>query len=869
MIRTTRDHRTPGAPQRPFLPVLLLLFVGSGCAALIYEIVWFQMLQLVIGASGISLGVLLGTFMGGMFLGSLFLPRFVPPTRHPLRVYAAIEGGIGILGLILLVAIPGVSGIYGTLVPPGLPSIFLRTFLCSLLLLPPTVLMGATLPAMARYVEATPRGVSWMGFFYGGNIAGAVLGCLLAGYYLLRVFDLPTATGVAVGLNLLVATAAFAVSRFSSHRPRMEEGASAGPLFTAGRTGVYVGIGLSGLTALGGEVVWTRLLSLLLGATTYTFSVILAVFLAALGVGSAAGSYLARTLSNPRAALGLCQALVVLGLAWTAYLISSALPYWPINPSITGSPWILFQIDLARAVIALLPAPLLWGASFPLAVAAAAKEGQDSGRLMAGVYAANTVGAIVGALGFSLIAIPWLGTQDAQRLLLLLTMASAAVLLAPELRAVRTAPVPEGRAASPAKGRTGRKAEDKGGTGRKAEGKGGKGRKAEGKEGGKPRGEGSPPASAGGWLGRWVAAAGGLALMGYLVAHLAPVPPVLVAYGRYAPTYLPPNALYVGEGINSSVAVTELANGDRNIHVGGKIVASTEPQDMTLQRVLGHMTALLAEEPRSVLVVGFGAGVTAGTFVTHPSIERIVIVEIEPLVTEMASEYFADFNYDVLNDPRVELIHDDGRHFLLTTDETFDLITADPIHPWMKGAAALYTQEYFELTKKHLNPGGVITQWVPLYESTAEVVKSEMATFFRVFPEGLVWGNLKEGQGYDLVLSATIGRPRIDIEAMALRLNRMDHAWVQESLGEVGFSSTLEVLATYAGRARDLEPWLEGAEINRDRDLRLMYIAGLRLNRYEQSGIYREILDYSRFPADIFVGPPQPMAILRMLMGFE
>ena len=333
------------------------------------------------------------------------------------------------------------SGVYGTLVPPGLPSIIMRAILCALLLLPPTILMGATLPAVARYVEATPRGVSWMGFFYGGNIAGAVLGCLLAGYYLLRVFDLPTATGVAVVLNLLVAGVAFAVSR--SLEPtslEVAKGAQDGPLFTAGRRAVYIGIGLSGLTALGAEVVWTRLLSLLLGATTYTFSIILAVFLAALGVGSAVGSYLSRVVPNPRVALGLCQALAALGLAWTAYLISSALPYWPINPSLTSSPWFLFQIDMARAVFALLPAPLLWGASFPLAVAAAAEKGQDSGRLMAGVYAANTVGAIVGALGFSLIAIPYLGTQNAQRLLIALTMISAGILLVPSLTARRTEP---------------------------------------------------------------------------------------------------------------------------------------------------------------------------------------------------------------------------------------------------------------------------------------------------------------------------------------------------------------------------------------------------------------------------------------------
>jgi len=765
----------PSEVSRPYLPLLILLFVGSGCAALVYEIVWFQMLQLVIGASGISLGVLLGTFMGGMFMGSLLLPRFVPPTRHPLRVYAAMEAGIAALGLLLLVAIPGVSGIYGNLVPPGLPSIVMRTILSVILLLPPTILMGATLPAMARYVEATPRGVSWMGFFYGGNIAGAVIGCLLAGYYLLRVFDLPTATGVAVGLNLLVATVAFAVSRVSPHQTRLEDGTQDAPLFTPGRTAVYVGIALSGLTALGAEVVWTRLLSLLLGATTYTFSIILAVFLGALGVGSGVGSYLARVVPNPRAALGLCQAMAVLGLAWTAYLISSALPYWPINPSITSSPWFLFQIDMARTVLALLPAPLLWGASFPLAVAAAAEKGQDSGKLMAGVYAANTAGAIVGALGFSLIAIPLLGTQDAQRLLILVTLVSAGILMAPALTARSS--------------------------------------------------------DSNGKLGRWVLAVGTVAVASVLIARLAPVPPVMVAYGR--------------------------------------VVASTEPQDMRLQRALGHMTALLAEEPRTVLVVGFGAGVTAGTFVTHPSVERIVIVEIEPLVTDVAADFFSQHNHDVLRDPRVELIHDDGRHFLLTTDETFDLITADPIHPWMKGAAALYTQEYFELASKHLNPGGVITQWVPLYETTDEVVKSELATFFRVFPQGTVWGNTKEGLGYDLVLAAKNGRQTIDIDALTDRLGRFDHAGVAQSLSEVGFPSTLGLLSAYAGTARDLQPWLADSEINRDRNLRLMFQAGLHLNRYQQSSIYRDILEQSRFPVDLFSGSPRNMVILRTLLGFE
>src|ERR1043165_5443067 len=167
----------------PYFPVLLLLFVGSGCAALIYEIVWFQLLQLVIGSSAVSLGVLLGTFMGGMCLGSFVLPRYIDVRQHPMRVYAMLEAGIGILGLLLLFGMPLVNGIYLAI---GGGPVFLRAIIAPICLRPPTLMMGATLPAIARWVETTPAGVSWLGFFYGGNIVGAVTGTLLAGFYLLR-----------------------------------------------------------------------------------------------------------------------------------------------------------------------------------------------------------------------------------------------------------------------------------------------------------------------------------------------------------------------------------------------------------------------------------------------------------------------------------------------------------------------------------------------------------------------------------------------------------------------------------------------------------------------------------------------------------
>ncbi len=194
------------AAQR-WLPALLLLFVGSGCAALIYEVVWFQLLQLSVGSSAVSLGILLGIFMGGMCLGSLLLPRVIDPRHHPLQVYASLELGIGLCGVVVLYAVPVIGEWYTRIAGTGQASVILRALVASICLLPPTVLMGATLPAIARWVEATPAGVSWLGYFYAGNLAGAVAGSVLAGFYLLRVYDMPTATFVAVGLNVLVARA--------------------------------------------------------------------------------------------------------------------------------------------------------------------------------------------------------------------------------------------------------------------------------------------------------------------------------------------------------------------------------------------------------------------------------------------------------------------------------------------------------------------------------------------------------------------------------------------------------------------------------------------------------------------------------------
>ena len=609
-----------------------------------------------------------------------------------------------------------------------------------------------------------------------------MVGCLLAGFYLLRIFDMATATAVACGLNVVVAVVALVLAGVATRREPLAGSESPVVGRASGAWAVYPAIALSGMAALGAEVVWTRLLSLMLGATVYTFSLILAVFLIGLGIGSTGGAFVARRARSPQGMFGICQGFAAMGIAWTALMISGSLPFWPIQPALATSPWYTFQLDLVRCLWAVLPPTICWGASFPLALAAVAARGQDPGRLVGGVYAANTLGAIAGALAFSLVLVPTIGTAHAERALIGLAALGALVALVPLLGPIRGA--------------------------------------------------------------RRLAGAAGLLAMfgmaGWLAWAVAPAPWAVTAFGRQSSLMLarsvtpimpePPTGpnrpelvcTYVGEGRNVSVAVTMSREGVRSFHGAGKIQASTLPADMRLQRLLGHLPPLVHPKPKSVLVVACGAGVTAGCFVIHPDVERIVICDIEPLVPTTVTPMFGKENYHVVdgidrenphtvNGKQVEVIYDDGRHFLRTTKEKFDIITSDPIDPWVKGCAALNTVEYYQMCRDHLNPGGSVSLWLPLSESDLPTAKSLIATFFQVFPNGILWTNEREGFGYDAILFGQVEPTVIDIDALQRRLARPDHAPIKQSLREVelwaprGFEGEeepnegIELLAHYAG----------------------------------------------------------------------
>ncbi|MFB3778216.1 MAG: spermidine synthase, partial [Bryobacteraceae bacterium] len=445
---------------------------------------------------------------------------------------------------------------------------------------------------------------------------------------------------------------------------------------------------------------------------------------------------------------------------------------------------------------AMLPPAVLWGASFPLALAAVAERGGDPGRLVGGVYAANTFGAIVGALGISLVTVPWVGTQRSQQILLVLSALSALFLLAPDAWRRR---------------------------------------------------------SKLSVLGLWVS----LAAVVLLVRVVPAIPGELIAYGRHMSTTAGTSRIiFSKEGRNSSVVVTEWPDGTREISVSGHVEATTTPFDMKLQRMVGHLPALLHPQPESVLGIGFGAGVSAGTFTRYPSIRNITICEIEPVIPPTSTRFFGPQNYHVMNDPRTRIVYDDARHFVLTTREKFDIIASDPLDVFAKGTAALYSIEYFEAVKRRLNPGGIFTLYVPLYESDMRTVRSELATFFEAFPHGTVWANTIDGRGYDMVFMGQAEPMRIDLDELDRRLNRADYSPVAESLRGIGVYSPVDLLATYAGQKSDLGPWVKGSDLNRDRNLRLQYLAGWGINSRLEDQIYRDMMRFRQTPGNLFSGSP-------------
>jgi spermidine synthase len=798
------DKRNGAAtPELPVDAVIVGLFAASGCAALVYEIVWFHLLRLVIGASALSMGIVLASFMGGMFLGSLLVSRVVPRRWDPLRVYGTIEIGIGLMGLLMPVLVPAARAVYFGLFGYGVLGIAVRAAVAGVMLLPPTALMGATLPAIARRFSDGPEGMTRLAFLYGANTIGAVTGCIVTGFYLLPNWDVLVATGAAAAVNFAIGGVAWWLASLKAYRAE-GPAPSAATAVTPKPYAVYVVACLSGMTALGAQVAWTRLLSVLFGGTTYTFAIILGVFLAGLGIGSAIAAGAIRR-GNSARLLATSQVGLVAAIFYAATMISKVIPFTStlrVVPIDT-----LHVLHTIHCIEVILPAAILWGMSFPLAMDVAGSGRGDAGRTSGDVYAANTIGAIAGALGVTFVVIPNWGTRGSQQLLMAVSAISGLLAALHYIGDV-----------------------------------------ANKDESGKTRSDA---------LGA-LAVAAVASIVGIQV--LPGLSPLFQANGRYLWDYNPYDPIpYWAEGVASTVAVRE-NSGTRFFHVAGKVEASTNAEDLRLERLLGHLSALAHPKPESVLVVGLGAGITAGTFVLHPEVKRIVICEIEPRVVKAAG-YFSDWNYSVLSDPRVQVIHDDARHFLATTSERFDIITSDPIHPWVRGNSVLFSREYYGIVKERLKPGGLATQWVPLYETNEAAIQIQMRTFMDAFPNGTVWNSQEGGKGYDVVVLGQVDRTRLDVEAIQRRID--DNPKLRKSLSEVKLGSAVDLLASYAVGAADMAGWYKDTAVNRDFSLKLEYISGLALNAQVATDIFGSMVRARSYPTDLFVAPPARVAELK------
>jgi spermidine synthase len=453
-----------------------------------------------------------------------------------------------------------------------------------------------------------------------------------------------------------------------------------------------------------------------------------------------------------------------------------------------------------------LPAAVFWGMSFPYALAAAASSHRDPGRSSGSVYAANTIGAITGAVSISFLVIPTWGTAGAAQVLVVIASLSAAALLF-----------------------------------------------ALGRSAGAPVRPLAPLAAL---------AAGVIAAV--VMPGLATV---WKAHGRYIWWVDPGDKYpYVAEGAASTVAVHVAPNGYRNFHVSGRVEASNNPNDLRTERLIGHLSGMTHPRPESVLVVGLGAGVSAGALALYPEVKRIVICEIEPRVTGAARQ-FAPENYAVLDDPRVQVVFDDARHFLATTREKFDIITSDPIHPWVRGNSVLFSREYYAIVKSKLKPGGIASQWVPLYETDELAIRIQMKTFMDAFPNGTVWNTMSSGKGYDVVLVGRDEPLRLDLATLQRRLD--SNPRLRKSLDEVKIPNALELLATYGTSGADMAGWLGDAPINRDFSLKLEYISGMALNRKEADPIYEHMVAARRYPEAMITASPAIHAELRRKLGIK
>lgn len=756
------------------------------------------MLGLVFGATTLAVSTVLAAFMGGLALGSALAGRSGGRVKRPVRAYGLLEIGIAFYALAVPLLFRLVDNLYAIIwqhFHPGFFTFSLWRFLLScLMLLLPTTLMGATLPLLSAALARAPGQTSTsITKLYTRNLAGAICGSIIAGFLLLPTFGIRATIYIAAVINIVIGLVTILADRRNEVSARVETdnpGVASSEESSAG-TGDFHFAGeqgdakfwlccafISGFVTISTQVAWTRMLAMIIGSSTYAFSIVVALFL----LGLSAGAYVIarRSLSGQLREAVLKVEVATAGSLFLSLFVVNRIPGLLVNMGIrlNIASWgglLTLQI-LSVALLILLPA-FLMGMVMPLVLVWVGTNSPDqSVRLVGRSYAVNTIGAIVGAFGAGFFLIPKFSTR--------FTILFAAALCI----------IVGGLAYQPPVG-----AKDRD-------------------------------------LQRGVAAGLTMALIVLLFVFAPRMNLADLSIGAYdslvrviaktrgtvddgtAQQRGPEvhELLMYEEGPTSTVSVRK--DWDiTSMAINGRTNAS-DREDMPTQVMLGQMPLLLAPRLKNALVVGYATGVTAGAILQSP-IESVECVELEP-ATVNGSRFFEHVNNHPLNDPRLHLIIDDARTYLRVIPTRYDIIVSEPSHPWVPGVANLFTREFFQLGRDRLNDDGIFVQWLQIYQLSTDSLRSVLATFHETFPHVLVFRVEGAWKGKDLLLVGS-KTPLTPDQISARIKERFSDPRMAAELARVNMKSEVDVKAWYVCDESQLGPAVAGAVINTDDNMHI------------------------------------------------
>src|SRR5215213_8414327 len=758
-----------GAYSSTTILLIGICFVLSGATGLIYEVLWARMLGLVFGATTLAVSTVLAAFMGGLALGSALAGKLAQRIKKPLSTYGLMEIGIAIYALLVPFLFRWIDHLYVLIwqqLQPGYFTFSLWRFLLSgIVLLVPTTLMGATLPVLAAALVHSSRDSNSVTRLYACNLAGAIFGTLLAGFVLLPALGLRTTISVAAVLNVIVGVIAIVLQRQTkarSEHPVNHEKNPANPVTNFW----YFAALASGFVTISAQVAWTRTLTMIIGSSTYAFSIVVALFLIGLAIGAwlVARKDLSQRL---RAAILKVEAVTALSLLLSLFILNQ-IPALLINLGLRlhVSSWAgLLALQFLSATLLILVPAVLMGMVMPLVLVWASSDRANAVARVGRTYAVNTMGAIAGAFVTGFILIPKTSTR--------FTVLFAAICC---VVVGCLAYQPQG--AEPALKRS--------------------------------AGIGLIPVFT---IVLFIIAPrtnlADLSIGAYdsLVRVLAQTREGVREDAEAAGPNVHELLMYE-EGPTATVSVRRDQN-TVSLAINGRTNASDSIYDMPTQVMLGQLPLLVAPKIDNGLIIGYATGVTVGAMLQSP-VQSVTCVELEP-GTIAASQFFNHVNNRPLDDPRATLIIDDARTFLRVTPNRYDMIVSEPSHPWVPGVANLFTQEFFELGRGRLKEDGVFVQWLQTYQLSTESLRSVVATYGSVFPHVLVFRVQGAARGKDLILVGS--RAPLSLARVG---ERMQDPLVAKELSRININSPADLDAWFVCDETVLAPAVEGSAINTD-----------------------------------------------------